>query len=74
MNLLTTIDSIMYNAARCKLKVEGANMKVRTVAIIEIILGALMIGASYLCPSPYSGLTLGAVVLIFGIVLLAKPK
>jgi len=48
-------------------------MKVKTVAIIEIILGALMIGASFLCPSLYSGIVLGALVLIFGIVLLAKP-
>jgi hypothetical protein len=49
-------------------------MKVRTVAIIEIILGALVIGASYLCSSSYSCPTLGALVLIFGIVLFAKPK
>ncbi len=49
-------------------------MKVKTVAIIEIILGALMIGASFLCSYPYSDVVLGALVLIFGIVLLVSPR
>jgi uncharacterized membrane protein HdeD (DUF308 family) len=48
-------------------------MKVKTVAIIEIVLGVLVI-ASFICPSMWSNIVLGALVLIFGIVLLVKPK
>jgi len=48
-------------------------MKIRTVAIIEIVLGALVI-ASFICPSPLSKIVLGALVLAFGIVLLVAPK
>jgi len=48
-------------------------MKVKTVAIIEIVLGALVI-ASFVCTSPLSEIVLGALVLAFAIVLLVKPK
>jgi len=48
-------------------------MKVKTIAIIEIVLGALTI-SSFMCPPPCSKILLGALVLAFGIVLLVKPK
>ena len=48
-------------------------MKVKTVAIIEIVLGALTIGA-FTCSSIYSDIVLGALVLAFGVVLLVRPK
>jgi len=48
-------------------------MKVKTVAIINIVLGVLVI-AAFMCPSLYSNIVLGALVLAFGIVLLVKPK
>lgn len=49
-------------------------MKVKTVAIIEMVLGALVIGASLVCTYEYSVVILGALVIIFGIPLLLKPK
>ena len=49
-------------------------MKVKTTAIIEMVLGALIIGASFLCTYDYSVAILGALVVIFGIPLLVKPK
>ena len=48
-------------------------MKVKTVAIIEIVLGVIII-ASYVCPSLWSNIILGVLVLAFGVVLLLKPK
>jgi hypothetical protein len=48
-------------------------MKVKTVAIAEIVLGALVI-ASFICPSLWSNIGLGVLVLAFGVVLLVKPK
>jgi len=48
-------------------------MKVKTVAIIEIVLGALTI-TTFMCPPPCSKIILGALVLLFGVVLLVKPK
>ncbi len=48
-------------------------MKVKTVAIIEIVLGALTI-AAYICPAIWANIVLGALVLAFGAVLLLKPK
>ena len=48
-------------------------MKVKTIAIIEIVLGALVI-ASIACPTTCPRILFGALVLIFGIVLLVKPK
>ena len=48
-------------------------MKVKTVAIIEIILGALTI-AAFACYSPLSNIVLGVLILAFGVVLLVKPK
>jgi hypothetical protein len=49
-------------------------MKVSTVAIIEMVLGALVIGASLVCTYAYSVAILGALVILFGIPLLVKPK
>jgi len=49
-------------------------MKVSTVAIIEMVLGALIIGASFVCTYVYSVAILGALVILFGIPLLVKPK
>ena len=46
---------------------------IKTVAIIEIILGAVVI-ASFMCPSMWSNIVLGALVLVFGIVLLVSPR
>ncbi|MFC1931792.1 hypothetical protein ACFLXJ_06310 [Chloroflexota bacterium] len=48
-------------------------MKVKTVAIIEIVLGVLVI-AAFTCSSIYANIVLGALVLAFGIVLLVRPK
>jgi uncharacterized membrane protein HdeD (DUF308 family) len=48
-------------------------MKVKTIAIINIVLGVLII-ASFMCPSLCSSILFGALVLAFGIVLLVKPK
>ena len=48
-------------------------MKVKTVAIIEIVLGVLVV-ASFVCSSIWSSIVLGALVLAFGVVLLVKPK
>ncbi len=48
-------------------------MKVKTVAIIEIVLGALTI-AAFPCPAPCSNIVCGVLVLGFGVVLLVKPK
>lgn len=48
-------------------------MKVKTVAIIEIVLGALVV-ASFICPAPCSKILFGSLVLAFGVVLLVKPK
>ena len=43
------------------------------IAIIEMVLGALIIAASFLCPYLYAGVILGAMVLGFGIPLLVHP-
>jgi uncharacterized membrane protein HdeD (DUF308 family) len=48
-------------------------MKVKTIAIINIILGVLVI-ASFTCPTCCPAILFGALVLAFGIVLLVKPK
>jgi len=48
-------------------------MHIKHVAIIEMVLGASIIGASFLCPFAYSGVILGALVLGFGIPLLVHP-
>jgi hypothetical protein len=49
-------------------------MKVWVVAVIEMVLGALVIGASFICSYEYSVAILGALVILFGIPLLVKPK
>ncbi len=48
-------------------------MKVKTIAIINIVLGVLVI-ASFMCPTCCPEILFGALVLAFGIVLLVKPK
>ena len=48
-------------------------MHTRHIATIEIILGALIIGAAFMCTWPYSNVVLGAMVLGFGIALLVHP-
>ncbi len=48
-------------------------MKVKTIALIEIVLGVLIIAAG-ICPSLWSDIVLGVLVLAFGVVLLVKPK
>ena len=48
-------------------------MKVKTIAIINIVLGVLVI-ASFMCPTCCPAILFGALVLAFGIVLLVKPK
>jgi uncharacterized membrane protein HdeD (DUF308 family) len=48
-------------------------MKVKTIAIINIVLGVLII-ASFMCPTWCPAILFGALVLAFGIVLLVKPK
>ena len=48
-------------------------MHTKHVAIIEMILGASIIGAAFLCPFAYSSAILGALVLVFGIPLLVNP-
>jgi hypothetical protein len=49
-------------------------MKVWVVAVIEMVLGALVIGASLICSYEYSVAILGALVILFGIPLLVNPK
>ena len=49
-------------------------MHSKHIAIIEMVLGALIIGASFVCTWPYANVVLGAMVLVFGIVLLAHPE
>jgi hypothetical protein len=49
-------------------------MKVWVVAVIEMVLGALAIGASFICTFEYSVAVLGALVILFGIPLLVNPK
>ena len=52
----------------------GRVLSIKTIAITEIVLGALTI-TTYLCPSPCSKIIFGALVLIFGVaLLLKKPK
>ena len=48
-------------------------MHTRHIAAIEIILGALIIGAAFMCTWPYSAAVLGGMVLGFGIPLLVHP-
>jgi uncharacterized membrane protein HdeD (DUF308 family) len=48
-------------------------VKVKTVAIINIVLGVLVM-ASFMCPTWCPALLFGALVLAFGIVLLVAPK
>lgn len=47
-------------------------MHVKHIAIIEIVLGALIMGA-FMCPSPVANIVLGAMVLGFGVGLLVHP-
>jgi hypothetical protein len=47
-------------------------MHTKHLAIIEIVLGALVI-AAFMCPSSLSNIVLGAMVIAFGIVLLVRP-
>jgi predicted phage tail protein len=49
-------------------------MRVWQVAVIEMVLGALVILASFFCTFAYSVAILGALVIIFGIPLLVNPK
>jgi hypothetical protein len=48
-------------------------VKVKTIAIINIVLGVLIIPA-FLCPTCCPAILFGALVLAFGIVLLVAPK
>jgi hypothetical protein len=48
-------------------------VKVKDIAIINIVLGVLII-PSFMCPTWCPAILLGALVLAFGIVLLVAPK
>ena len=47
-------------------------MHTKHIAIIEMVLGALVI-ASFVCPVPWANIVLGAMVLGFAIPLLVHP-
>jgi len=49
-------------------------MQTKHIAIIEMVLGALIIGATFLCTFPYANTVLGAVILGFGIGLLLHAE
>jgi uncharacterized membrane protein HdeD (DUF308 family) len=46
---------------------------IKVLAIVEIVMGVLII-ASFICPSPYSNVVLGAIVLGCGIPILIHAK